>query len=315
MQRNWMAKGVRDSIKKSKDGDKHVKNHHRATVGEAGRPRRSRPTAGSSGWRWSRSRARSGSCAWRSPPRPAPAPSSPRSAARSCAAAGSRSARSTCRSTGATGVAITGANGSGKSTLLAALLGRVPLDEGTASLGPVGRGSARSTRRGRCSSGRAAARRLRRRGARLADGRGAHPAGQVRADRRPRPASRRDALTRRAHPGGAGAAAGARHQRARARRADQPPRPARHRAARGGAGRLHRHAAAGHPRPPDARVGAHHPPARGRATGRSPSAELVRDADGVHAGPGVAHVVGQHHQVAQLARCGRGCGRSAAPRR
>jgi ATPase subunit of ABC transporter with duplicated ATPase domains len=32
-------------------------------------------------------------------------------------------------------VAITGANGSGKTTLLAALLGRVPLDEGTASLG------------------------------------------------------------------------------------------------------------------------------------------------------------------------------------
>ncbi|MET8282143.1 ABC-F family ATP-binding cassette domain-containing protein [Micromonospora sp. NPDC005174] len=33
-------------------------------------------------------------------------------------------------------VALTGANGSGKSTLLAALLGRLPLDEGTASLGP-----------------------------------------------------------------------------------------------------------------------------------------------------------------------------------
>jgi ATPase subunit of ABC transporter with duplicated ATPase domains len=33
-------------------------------------------------------------------------------------------------------VAITGANGSGKSTLLAALLGRVPLDEGSGSLGP-----------------------------------------------------------------------------------------------------------------------------------------------------------------------------------
>ncbi|MCV2488736.1 ATP-binding cassette domain-containing protein [Geodermatophilus sp. YIM 151500] len=33
-------------------------------------------------------------------------------------------------------VAITGPNGSGKSTLLAALLGRVPLDEGVASLGP-----------------------------------------------------------------------------------------------------------------------------------------------------------------------------------
>jgi ATPase subunit of ABC transporter with duplicated ATPase domains len=33
-------------------------------------------------------------------------------------------------------VAITGANGAGKSTLLGALLGRVALDEGTASLGP-----------------------------------------------------------------------------------------------------------------------------------------------------------------------------------
>ncbi|GID92236.1 ABC transporter ATP-binding protein [Amorphoplanes digitatis] len=33
-------------------------------------------------------------------------------------------------------VAITGANGSGKSTLLAALLGRLPLDEGSAVLGP-----------------------------------------------------------------------------------------------------------------------------------------------------------------------------------
>ncbi|ALG10773.1 ABC-F family ATP-binding cassette domain-containing protein [Kibdelosporangium phytohabitans] len=33
-------------------------------------------------------------------------------------------------------VAITGANGSGKSTLLAAMLGRVPLDSGTAALGP-----------------------------------------------------------------------------------------------------------------------------------------------------------------------------------
>ncbi|MFI7033264.1 ABC-F family ATP-binding cassette domain-containing protein [Microbispora rosea] len=33
-------------------------------------------------------------------------------------------------------VAITGANGSGKSTLLGVLLGRIPLDEGTAALGP-----------------------------------------------------------------------------------------------------------------------------------------------------------------------------------
>jgi ATPase subunit of ABC transporter with duplicated ATPase domains len=34
-------------------------------------------------------------------------------------------------------VAVTGANGSGKSTLLAALLGRVPLDAGTSGLGPA----------------------------------------------------------------------------------------------------------------------------------------------------------------------------------
>ncbi|HEX5401824.1 MAG TPA: ABC-F family ATP-binding cassette domain-containing protein [Pseudonocardiaceae bacterium] len=33
-------------------------------------------------------------------------------------------------------VAITGANGSGKSTMLGAMLGRIPLDEGSASLGP-----------------------------------------------------------------------------------------------------------------------------------------------------------------------------------
>src|SRR5208282_1789308 len=33
-------------------------------------------------------------------------------------------------------VAITGANGSGKTTLLGALLGRIPLDEGHAALGP-----------------------------------------------------------------------------------------------------------------------------------------------------------------------------------
>src|SRR3954470_20103056 len=31
MQRNWMAKGVRDSIKKSSDGDKHIKAHNRAS--------------------------------------------------------------------------------------------------------------------------------------------------------------------------------------------------------------------------------------------------------------------------------------------
>ncbi len=66
----------------------------------------------------------------------------------------------------------------------------------------------------------------------------------------------RVAVPGRADPGGARAAAGPRGQPAGARRADQPPRPAGDRAARGGARRLHRHAAAGHPRPPHARRGA-----------------------------------------------------------
>ena len=40
MQRNWMAKGVRDSIKKAKDGDKHIKAHNRGDRRRSRRPRR-----------------------------------------------------------------------------------------------------------------------------------------------------------------------------------------------------------------------------------------------------------------------------------
>ena len=40
MQRNWMAKGVRDSIKKASDGDKHI----RPTTGRRRRSRRPRPS-------------------------------------------------------------------------------------------------------------------------------------------------------------------------------------------------------------------------------------------------------------------------------
>ena len=58
------------------------------------------------------------------------------STVRSCDAARSRSARSRCRSSGPIGSRSPGANGSGKSTLLAALLGRIPLDAGSARLGP-----------------------------------------------------------------------------------------------------------------------------------------------------------------------------------
>ena len=101
------------------------------------RPRPSRPTAGSSGWRWSRSRARSGSCAWRSPPPRGPARSWPRCAAPSSGAGTSRSARWTCRSTGATGSPSPARTAPASRRCSAALLGRVPLDEGTASLGPA----------------------------------------------------------------------------------------------------------------------------------------------------------------------------------
>jgi ATPase subunit of ABC transporter with duplicated ATPase domains len=136
MQRNWMAKGVRDSIKKSKDGDKHIKAANRASSEKQAakakqtdrrierlevveEPRKewelrleiaTAPRAGAVVATLRRAVVRRGDFTlgpvdlqvdW-----------------------GDR-------------LAITGANGSGKSTLLGALLGRVPLDEGTASLGPA----------------------------------------------------------------------------------------------------------------------------------------------------------------------------------
>ncbi|SEK18949.1 ATPase components of ABC transporters with duplicated ATPase domains [Blastococcus sp. DSM 46786] len=135
MQRNWMAKGVRDSIKKSKDGDKHIKAANRASSEKQAakakqtqrmierldvveEPRKE--------WELRMEIA-----------------TAPRAGAVVATLRGA-----VVRRGGFTlgpvdlqvdwgdRVAITGANGSGKSTLLAALLGRVPLDEGAASLGP-----------------------------------------------------------------------------------------------------------------------------------------------------------------------------------
>ncbi|GAA4317913.1 hypothetical protein GCM10023162_24860 [Klenkia terrae] len=97
MQKNWMAKGVRDSIKKSRSR----------------RRRPSRPSGGSSGWRWWRSPARSGSCGWRSPPRRGRARWSPCCGVPSSGGAGSSWVRWTCRSTGATGWRSPGATGRG----------------------------------------------------------------------------------------------------------------------------------------------------------------------------------------------------------
>jgi ATPase subunit of ABC transporter with duplicated ATPase domains len=136
MQKNWMAKGVRDSIKKSKDGDKHIKAHNRASSEKQAakakqtlrmierldvveEPRKE--------WELRMEIA-----------------AAPRAGAVVATLRGA-----VVRRGGFTlgpldlqvdwgdRVAITGANGSGKSTLLAALLGRVPLDGGTAALGPA----------------------------------------------------------------------------------------------------------------------------------------------------------------------------------
>ncbi|MGY2002392.1 ABC-F family ATP-binding cassette domain-containing protein [Blastococcus sp. SYSU DS1024] len=135
MQRNWMAKGVRDSIKKSKDGDKHIKAANRASSEkQAAKARQTQRMIERldvveeprKEWELRMEIA-----------------TAPRAGAVVAALRGA-----VVRRGGFTlgpvdlqvdwgdRVAITGANGSGKSTLLAALLGRVPLDEGAASLGP-----------------------------------------------------------------------------------------------------------------------------------------------------------------------------------
>jgi ATPase subunit of ABC transporter with duplicated ATPase domains len=135
MQKNWLAKGVRDSIKKAPDGDKHIKARNRASSEKQGakakqtlrmierldvveEPRKE--------WELRMEIA-----------------AAPRAGAVVATLRGAVVRRGDfvlgpldLQVDWGDRVAITGANGSGKSTLLAALLGRVPLDEGTASLGP-----------------------------------------------------------------------------------------------------------------------------------------------------------------------------------
>jgi len=136
MQRNWMAKGVRDSIKKSKDGDKHIKAANRASSEKQAakakqtqrmierldvveEPRKE--------WELRMEIA-----------------TAPRAGAVVATLRGAVVRRGSfqlgpvdLQVDWGDRVAITGANGSGKSTLLAALLGRLPLDAGSASLGPA----------------------------------------------------------------------------------------------------------------------------------------------------------------------------------
>jgi ATPase subunit of ABC transporter with duplicated ATPase domains len=136
MQRNWMAKGVRDSIKKSKDGDKHIKAANRASSEKQAAKARQTDR------RIERLEVvEEPRKEWELRLEIAAAP---RAGAVVATLRGALVRRGEFR-LGPVNLqvdwgdrlAITGANGSGKSTLLAALLGRVPLDEGTAALGPA----------------------------------------------------------------------------------------------------------------------------------------------------------------------------------
>src|SRR3954453_8135773 len=136
MQRNWLAKGVRDSIKKATDGDKHVKNHHRATSEKQGAKAK-------------QTDRRIGRLEVVEEPRKEwelrmEIAAAPRAGAVVATLNGAvvqlgsfRLGPVSLQVDWGDRLAITGANGSGKSTLLGALLGRVPLDEGTSSLGPA----------------------------------------------------------------------------------------------------------------------------------------------------------------------------------
>jgi ATPase subunit of ABC transporter with duplicated ATPase domains len=136
MQRNWMAKGVRDSIKKSKDGDKHIRAHNRASA------EKQAAKAKQTDRRIERLEVvEEPRKEWELRLEIAAAP---RAGAVVASLRGAVVRRGEFRLgpvdlqvDWGDRIAITGANGSGKSTLLAALLGRTPLDEGTAALGPA----------------------------------------------------------------------------------------------------------------------------------------------------------------------------------
>jgi len=135
MQRNWMAKGVRDSIKKSKDGDKHIKAHNRASS------EKQAAKAKQTDRRIERLEVvEEPRKEWELRMEIATAP---RSGAVVATLRGATARRGDfsfgpvdLQIDWADRVAITGANGAGKSTLLAALLGRLPLEAGAAHLGP-----------------------------------------------------------------------------------------------------------------------------------------------------------------------------------
>ncbi len=136
MQRNWLAKGVRDAVKKRKDPDKHIVAHNRSTAEKQG------AKAKQTERRIERLEAvEEPRKEWELRMEIAAAP-------RAGAVVATLRGAVVRRGEFTLGpvdlqvdwgdrVAITGPNGSGKTTLLAALLGRVALDEGSGSLGPA----------------------------------------------------------------------------------------------------------------------------------------------------------------------------------
>jgi ATPase subunit of ABC transporter with duplicated ATPase domains len=135
MQRNWMAKGVRDAVRKQKDPDKHIKARDRASSEKQAAKARQTER------RIERLEV------VEEPRKEWELRMSIAAAPRAGAVVATLRAAVVRRGDFTLGpvdlqvdwgdrLAIIGPNGSGKTTLLGALLGRVPLDEGTASLGP-----------------------------------------------------------------------------------------------------------------------------------------------------------------------------------